>query len=1404
MADEIILNNLSDDSKMKEYIRNELMPRVFHDVPVNVLNTGMFSLINEYLSQTLEQQSFTNTFFLNESFITKAVLPDSIYAQAAIFNIGYDFATPSSSYFLLELKIEDLFRNSFKDADTGLYQFTLDKDTKFNLANGNVYSLDYDIRIRYKDKESAVATAINPGWSVEYTNVEENYVSINKKQPYILYRVTDQWLCLFVHCSEYVRETHTVVATSTSNVPIDDAVITCNNHIAGFDVKYIKGDGSYQYIARDHILPMHDSVKDKEPYIHYIMDNPQTIRFMFQLNGARYFMPEINSRYEITIYTCHGKSANFTAYDNEQEQPNVITTTNNYSNNANVMKAAFVIGGSLGGTDIGNAETVRRMTIEAYNTANVISSDHDIDEWFETFYFKNVLYPYFFKRRDDPWGRIWSGFVALKDSDDYIFRTNTCHAFIPYSLLYANNDNTVTDDEVIIPAGWVWTYYGDNRYTVTPYTSEGSKIESAKTMASIGSEFVFANPFGIRIQKNPFAIGYFNPWINENTTCTQINKKKYEDIYKSSKSEDETKTDSAALYHGYPILTNIKRTYVDDYYKITTYVSPTIPDWIDGTPLVEYMRQTSSAPIFANKTWNYFRHPLDVYAPSIAMLHLTEEDGFLPFNPEKTYICTSYRTKRDSGDWLLKDFWIEDNSTGTPITVDMPIVGSFDNISGSDEVWGENGLWIDHSVFYGADNTVSISPSIIDQPFTFERVNLSNYYQMRLDENAPSGKIVEITVTEAVRMTQSLYTEDILYRIGSMHASSGVVINVKYDGDDSPHQFTISNASAVYMPFEATVDDEGMYHFDLSSVGANGIILYAEMYPNPDEGYIKYYRIPLSMIDSDTPVLYVNNKTLQTEKNKLRVVLTASVEGSETGRIEMYPVKRDNDGSYQFEASAYPLNELVDIDNLVKFASTKKRGGSWIPTGMSGQVAVDGSEPDFKIYIFIKSSDDSIESPYKDDTSFQGFRIVDEFQVDTISIIQELKEMRSTVNFGDSYVPPQEQSDLYRDYLRFTATGSPFDIVRTYVKKKTMGGSDITDAEFLEQSKLATRELMALNDRIVSSKVKTEIPQYFKDLAYVLRRVPGVGDVNFDGDLTNTDATMIMNIANQTYIPTPEEAARADVNCDGIINIYDTIAFGSYADYHSPDGLDLTNWDQLNRYYGSTFDTALRNMFLGTNVDGGMEVQLVPFVEYNLMNDKRFESFVSSFTQIHKAIEPVIQTRLEGNNYLDCKLIGTYGRPHSYCSDLDYKEDWHDYDNKSYWPDLNVQIQFDVKLYNMALSSTTVRELKQIVKDYFMRLTTVHTPRDAVSMDNNIYISHVIQRMEEHENVAYMKFIGWYTNEKASNTATNTSGKFMDSNYQAIVQMWDSLENFPKEELERYVPEMFVLDDDNIVINILN
>ena len=1370
MADEnIILNNYSDDSQIKDYMRNVLAPKVFHTIPISTLNSGMFSLTSEYISQITEQLAFTSSFYFNEEFITKAVLPDSIYAEAAIFNIGYSFATPASSNFLLELRISDIYNNAVYNANTGLMEFILDKNTKFNLPEGYTYSLDYDILIQYRDQASSSYEASIPAWNIQYTNKDEPNMCATNKGNYLTYRVTDTWLCILIQANEYERNVYNVVNTMTNGVPNEDKVITSQNHIAGIDVTYIDANGGRHPLPRNHILAIHDKVPDADPYVHYIFDNPQTIRFLWQYNGSRYFIPEPNSSFEITIYTCHGKSANAPSYKNEK-QPSVISASNRYTNNANITKAAFVIGGCVGGSDIGSVETVRRETIEAYNNANVLSTDHNLDEWFKTFYFKNVLYPYFFKRRDDPWCRTWSGYIALNRNDDYVYKTNTLHAHLSYDELYNNADNTVTDNEIIIPPGWLWTYTDDatddhDKYMVVPYTkADGYTIETARTEASIDADFIFANPFGIRIQKEPFAIGYFNPWVNEYVTATKVTRPMIVD-------PNDVANDPSATYHASHIITNIVRTYKDDRYLITTSISPNVEN---DTALVSNVRVNAIPFTLTSSAAPYFNDIRDPYAETVPVLIKAGSEKRLSFDPEKTYLCSRTRVQGPgsnvtedgriaANDWALGPVWIEDNTGSDGKIINIPIVGDGSATYGSDKIWGDNGVAVGQDT--SSDTIIHISPALDEHSLiSFERIQSQNYYEMRVKSTVSVGVITKIVVGEVTPVELQKYGESQLVKIGRSYQPERY-INIYYNTTDEHNNpvvkrvsYNITNAAEIYMPYTNYIYDEeaGMYEFDFNNVGPDGIILYADMKPTPQTESYSYWRVKFSDIDVNDPIFYVHSTQFKMRDNNMRVLATAMINGSETGYVEMEPIQRENDGSYTFEASMYPLNELIDVDDRIKIASVMNGGGSWIPTSSGSNVTIDASNPQIKITILVRSANEQRPSEIVAGDQYTGFRIVDEYMLDDLSFIQELKEMRSVVVFGDPTSPTAEQMTLYKAFMSLL-DDNPSDplnlhymIQYAYNKAYDIGDSINTAAEFvtfksaaaLNKSRLET--LFAAYDEVMSKFPRSPWFETYTDQLNTITQYD-----SFD-DVTKDDPDAWMKIYNT-------------------LNSYNV---------------------NVNATFGP--DTV--------NVNGGITIQLVPFVEYSLMNtvtddgDDLFVDFVTAFTQVHKAIEPVIFKRLDGNHYLDCKLIGTYGKSRTYVCDTDPDR---------FWPDLNLQLEFDVRLYNKSLSTNTIAELRTIVKSYFNKITTVHSPNRDNNMDNNIYISHLIQQMEAHDNVAWMKFKGWFTDQKGK-----SNDFYRDANTQALELRWNQLEEMGRyddgtSKLESYNPEMFILENDNIVINIV-
>ena len=1566
---DIVLNNYSDDSRIKQYIQQNLMSRVFHDIPLNVLNTGAFSIINEYISQATEQMAFTSSFYFNESFITKAVLPDSIYAEAAIFNLGYAFATPSCTNLLLELRMSDLMNNAVDNPDTGFKEFILDKDTKFNLPNGNVYSLDYDILFQYKTVETATNHgAAAPAWNIQYTNFEPNCVAVNKNR-YIVYRVTDTWLCLFVSVSEYTRTKYTVINSNTQAIPNEDYLIQTDGHICGFDVTYVytdtDGNEVRKPLSRDHILAIHDDVKDMEPYVHYIMDNPKTIRLMFQLMGTRFFVPKMNSSFEIVVYTSHGQAANFT--EAPSVQPSVITATTKYPNNANVTKAAFVISGSLGGTDIGNTETLRRETIEAYNTANVISTDHDIDEWFKTFYFKNILYPFFYKRRDDPWGRIWSGYLALKDDNDNVYRTNTLHGKIPYYMLFNNSDNTITQNEIVIPPGWIWRYGDENTWTVVPYVSKGSTvIETANTLQSINEKFVFTNPFGVKIQKDPFAIAYFNPWVDLvvlPTRVPSVDKISYKDI---------NTEDISRIYHATPIDVEISRTYKDDYYRVQTYVDLSQLTTVHGEAWVKRLLINATSPEINEIIWTYFNRPRDIFATDIPLLPHLKSEGALPFDPTKTYLCVRNKYVRDDGNISLGDVWIRDESVVDNVKeIDLDIA-NMDYLYGHTDLWGVNGTCEPIAVT-GDTRIICYGMESIDV-LKFNKSGTADYYTLQLKEdisiddtegqNRPI-KILSavITVDTAYKTSRQKFGEAAIWNVGEAYRTVTLNIDLSYsfieydddgeeidatDGGTLHYVYNIQNAVNVCLPYATNaqpVQTAGVYRFsypvtsdgsDQGFLSEGTILAYATMKASPSSNTIDYYRIPFSAFSENEAMLYIKSSSVELEKNNLRVVLHAYLNGVETGHVEMLPVQRESDGAYLYQADMYPLNEMLDVDNIIRIASLDVGGGNWTPVRSGKVVTINAIEPELRISILFKSdtNPDRISDIVTGDT-FTGYLLNDQYYVRDFSLVQELKEMRSVVDFQESSMPTIAQVDTYNEmsaFYDYNVNGSLYDVYtvaehqmlyQANMDKTTRAALSVTSNHIKEQLETMITDIKGrenvltdhdvylldkniqpiydvLNILIADEYVETfsyqddniqivyakefdtryadAISNYRIYYDFIINHPKSIYDNSDDALIRDRDYVLNLgeDLVNEypyetyaenpyqfnivTVIPVYDETTKSykninygrtdvvpndttyistvrdnlkymlyviekigDVNVDDIpetekdySKLYEdedcTIELAPVENVYyvikEDDGLDtifklvdgtLTKQDNVivwEDIYGilCSYKDIINTVFETSNVNGGMTVQLMPFVEYSLMKSDKFKDFVKTFTQVHKAIEPVIFKRLEGNHYLDCKLVATYGLPHSYCSDKQYYAS-----DDLFWPDLNIQISFDVKLYNRALASNTKQELRLIVRDYFNRLTTVHTPKQLVTMNNNIYVSHIIQRMESHDNVAYLKFNGWYTNEK-----NDPNGNYMDAMTQSIVQRWRRLEDMPTNELERYVPEMFVLDEENIEINIID
>lgn len=505
---DIVVTNYTSNFDIKQFIQEVLIPKAFPDIPVNKLNLGFTGITSEMISQAIEDAHGTAALMMNESFITRAVLPDSIYSEASLFNLGYTFANPSKCEFALQLWLDDIIKFSTRVRNTNTSRYKLDKNTKLMLGD-NSYKLDYDIFIDHQFIDGKRV------FNVYYDMSETNSMSqITNK--YVKHQTTSiGWLVLFVSLREFDRKIDLNTIADNLVTTNSDIKLKWTRQIAGLDLVYVTPQGER--------LPMKLKTQytkaDVDPFAWYRFYNDNTILLSFS-NNRGYFSPAFNSKIESTIYTCRGHAANFDSYDRKAGVP-VQKTGERYAYNANTRMVALCYGGSTGGLDKGDIELLRTDVILAHNTANVLITDHDLQMWFNRYAKRYGTKAEFFKRRDDPTGTLFSQFVAITDNT-YVYPTNTLTIDVHQSEFdFVNSDADGVNQEFIIKPGHLWEYDDSdghierNRLRMVAGTN-GMAMITDEAIPPITTErpFMFVNPFFIKIHRDPTISANYNYLIN--------------------------------------------------------------------------------------------------------------------------------------------------------------------------------------------------------------------------------------------------------------------------------------------------------------------------------------------------------------------------------------------------------------------------------------------------------------------------------------------------------------------------------------------------------------------------------------------------------------------------------------------------------------------------------------------------------------------------------------------------------------------------------------------------------------------------------------------------------------------------------------------------------------------------
>ena len=490
---------------VKAYWIETIAPNYFDFTNVNNYNVGLFGYVNEVMGNTAEDSFNAVAIARREFYPVTAQFTSSLYAMATLQSIDIPLTTPATCRCILFIPQNEIIDNSVYDSTTGLYNCTIDNCLKI-FAGDLQFMLDYPIQIisNYTDR-----------WThtVHYDVSVKNSLNTSTSARYISNRVLSEngqnFVALFVDCIrqlEMQEITKTVVKdTILDTVTMD---IDFDGNLANFEVFYKENSNTEE---RQLTKVLINAKTPATPYVQYQLVNQNKIRLTFAYNTI--FTPKFNSEIIVRVYTSEGKDGNF-----NQFKEDLVCSSNSekYPYNSNFTILGRVSGSATGGKDQMISEQFRNKVLQAYATNMTITTDNDLQ-----FYFDDLsddidgVKILFKKKRDDAFIRLFGAYSVYKDAGKNVIPTNTLEV-----ELYKHDiveDVTQSINRMVIPAGTVFKYKASDSYIAVPAYNTDGTLMTLMDVARSGDEttMYFATPFLIGINLYPNNCGYYMNSVNQ-------------------------------------------------------------------------------------------------------------------------------------------------------------------------------------------------------------------------------------------------------------------------------------------------------------------------------------------------------------------------------------------------------------------------------------------------------------------------------------------------------------------------------------------------------------------------------------------------------------------------------------------------------------------------------------------------------------------------------------------------------------------------------------------------------------------------------------------------------------------------------------------------------------------------
>lgn len=515
-------------------------------VSEDTLMISMYGMIGELFSKTMQNSVVMASEFANESIPTKAKFEKNIIAHALGLNINTLNATPARMEVFLTF-IEDEIINTIGG---GSGEFVFDCDNKIYFGDYEFHP-DYDIIIK-RIKLSNGSYTYTAMYDMNSDGVYPNPIS-DITNPYLTPPVVvkvNGTRYLFTSCLlRQVEKTDIYRKVLSDNVISSKTVnFEFDSQLAAFtvDVSNVSGD--------THLIPIYEgltSSNDKYPYIWYTYLDTNNIRIKFDQAS---FSPRVNSDVTIRLITTQGESGNFKWSSKEFPQFSFDSERLGYTNI--MVQVRPITGESLYGTNKKSITELKRIIpVEALSRGSITTTT-DLSNYFNAIDTDSSRI-FFYKRKDNCFGRLYYSYILMKDASSNIIPTNTIDMIVRPSNLQADDSSV----KLVLKRGQVLKLSADGN------TAEIYDANSLQDL-DYSDGFYYIIPYNFAICTNPMYGMYFLTTmnVNKNLMFTYIN--------------EECQYQYIATY------LNINRAYLSDpdTYKITLRAEQNIAD--DGSMVI--------------------------------------------------------------------------------------------------------------------------------------------------------------------------------------------------------------------------------------------------------------------------------------------------------------------------------------------------------------------------------------------------------------------------------------------------------------------------------------------------------------------------------------------------------------------------------------------------------------------------------------------------------------------------------------------------------------------------------------------------------------------------------------------------------------------------------------------------